>query len=66
MTSIPVAICRTSINMFKHHYLKNKKVFEDFLLHLWNLHEMENILKKKMSILASVFPKLLNLKEMVT
>ena len=34
------------------HYLKNKRLFADFLLHFWNVHEIYNILKKKMSILA--------------
>ena len=28
------------------------KTFFDFLLHFWNEHEIDNILKKKMSILA--------------
>ena len=33
-------------------YLKKKKLFVDFLLHFWNVHEIQNNLKKKMSILA--------------
>ena len=37
---------------FKRHYLKNKRLFVHFLLHFWNVHEIYNILKKKMSILA--------------
>ena len=41
-----------SRNKFKLHYLKNKRIFVDFLLHFWNEHAIENILKKKMSILA--------------
>ena len=28
------------------------KTFFDFLLHFWNVHEIENILKKKKCILA--------------
>ena len=36
----------------KRHYLKNKKLFQDFLLHFWNVHEIQNISKKKMNILA--------------
>ena len=47
MTSVPVAKCRISNNKFKRLYLKNKKRFVDFLLHFWNVHESENILKKK-------------------
>ena len=38
----------------------------DFLLLFWNLHEMENIFKRKESLLAEVFPKLLTAKEVVT
>ena len=52
MTSVPVAICRVSDNKFKRLYLKKEKVFLDFLLNFWNVHEISNILKKKKSILA--------------
>ena len=31
----------------KRHYLQNKKLFLDFLLHFWSVHEIQNILKKK-------------------
>ena len=41
-----------SRNKFKRHYLKNKILFVNFLLHIWNVHGIQNILKKKMSILA--------------
>ena len=34
-------------NNFKHHYLKKKELFLNFLLHFWNGNEMYNILKKK-------------------
>ena len=40
MTSIPVAICRIYGNNFKRHDLENKKLFQDFLLHLLNVHEI--------------------------
>ena len=52
MTSIPVAIYRYSHNNFKRLYLKKDKLFFNFLLHFWNVHEIYNILKKKKSILA--------------
>ena len=52
MTSVPVAKCRFSKNKFKRLYLKKEKLFVDFFLYFWNVHEMENILKKKKSILA--------------
>ena len=45
-------MCTISRNKFKRHYLKNKNIFADFLLHFSNVHEIYNILKKKMSILA--------------
>ena len=38
-------MCTISRNKFKRHYLKNKRL--DFLLHLGNVHEIYNILKKK-------------------
>ena len=59
-------MCTISRNKFKRHYLKNKRLFVDFLLHFWNVHEIYNILKKKMSILAQLFQKLWTAKEVVT
>ena len=47
MTSIPVAICRFSDNNIKRLYLKKERLFVNFLLHFWNVHEILNILKKK-------------------
>ena len=52
MTSVPVAKCRFSNKKFKGLYLKKEKLFVDFFLHFWNMHEIENIEKKKKSILA--------------
>ena len=63
MTSIPAAICRVFCNNFKHFYLKNARLFLDFLLHFWNVHKILNILKKRMSVLAQKFQKLLFPKE---
>ena len=45
-------MCTISRNKFKRHYPKKKRLFVDFLFHFWNVHEIKNILKKKMSILA--------------
>ena len=47
MTSIPAAICRIYSSKFKRHYLRNKKLFLDFLLHFWTVHEIWSISKKK-------------------
>ena len=46
MTSIPAAISRIYSNNFKGHYLKNKRLFLDFSLHFWNVHEIYIISKK--------------------
>ena len=40
-------MCTISRNKFKRHYLKNKRVFVDFLLPFWIVHAIWNILKKK-------------------
>ena len=58
MTSIPATICRIFCNKFQRYYLKNGRLFLDILLHFWNVHEIYNILKKNMSVLAYLFSKL--------
>ena len=55
MTSIPVAICRFFDNKFKRLSVKKERSFADFLLHFWNVHEIENILSKKKE-----YPSLIN------
>ena len=52
MTSMPVEICGFYDNKFKRLNLKKDKLFWDFLLNFWNVHEILKILKKKKSILA--------------
>ena len=66
MTSIPAAICTIFCNIFKRYYLKNGRLFLDILLPFLNVHEIYNILKKTMSVLAWLFPKLLFPKEVAT
>ena len=66
MTSIPAAICTIFFNNFKGYYLKNGGLFVDILLHFWNVHEIYKIFKKRMSVHASLFPKLLFPKEGAT
>ena len=51
------------LQQFKRYYLKNARLFLEFLLHFWNVHEIYNISKKRMSVLAHLFPKLLFRKE---
>ena len=38
--SIPVAMCTISRNRFKRTYIKNKRLFLDFFLRFWNVHEI--------------------------
>ena len=59
-------MCTISSNKFKRLYLKNKRLFPDFFLHFWNVHEIYKILKKKMSILALLFKKWSIAKEVLT
>ena len=66
MTSIPAAMCTIFCNNFKRYCLKNARLFLNFLLHFWNVHEIYNILRKTMSVLAWLFPKLLFPKEVAT
>ena len=56
-------ICRS---LFKSSYLKNKKHFLNFLFHLWNLHQILNIFKKKKILIANVFPNLATVQGLVT
>ena len=66
MTSILFLKLKIYCEELKYNYLKNKKFFLDFLLHFWNLHQIWNILKNKMSLIADVFPKLDTAKNMLT
>ena len=66
MTSIPAAICRIFCHNFKRFYLKNGRLFLDFLLHFWNVHQILNIFKKRMSVLGLLFPKILFRTEVAT
>ena len=44
------------------HLSEKPKIFLNFLLHFWNLHQILNILKKRMIFAANVFPKLQTVK----
>ena len=59
-------MCTISLNKFKRTYIKNKRLFPDFFLDFWNVHEIYKILKKKMSILTLLFKKWSIAKEVVT
>ena len=66
ITSILFRIVRNCRSRFKSSYLKNKKHFLRFLFHLWNLHQISNLLKKKKIVIANVFPKLATVQGLVT
>ena len=57
---------RISCSLFKSSYLKNKKHFLRILFHLWNLHRISNIFKKKSIVIGNVFPKLATVQGLVT
>ena len=44
---------------------QKRKSFPDFLFHFWNLYQILNIFKKRMIVIANVFPKLKNVKGFV-
>ena len=66
ITSILFRIVRNCRSQFKSSYLKNKKHFLGFLFHLWNLHQILNIFKKKTIVIGNVFPKLATVQGLVT
>ena len=58
MTSILFGIVTICSSLLKCNYLKNKKHFLKFLFRLWNLHQIFNIFKKKIIVIANLFPRL--------
>ena len=66
ITSILFRIVRICRSLFKSSYLKNKKHLLGFLFHLWNLHHISNISKKRKIVIANVFPKLATVQGLVT
>ena len=54
----PLRIDRKCNSQVKWTYLKNQKLFLDFLFHFWNLHRILNILKESIIVIANLFPKL--------
>ena len=58
MASILLTIVRISNSKFKCNSLKNEKVFPNFFLHFQNLHQILNILKERIIVIANVFLQL--------
>ena len=65
MVIIVFNIARICKPQFKCNYVSNEKPFLNFLFHFWNLHQILNILKEKMIVIADVFSKLEIVKKLV-
>ena len=57
-----VGICRPR---FKCNYIENQIHFPIFLFNFFNLHQILNISKKKMVVIATLFRKLQTVKDLV-
>ena len=64
MTNIVFKIARICHYQEKCNYLKNKNLFLNSFSHFWNPHQIFNILKEKMTVIANVFPKLQTVKNL--
>ena len=62
MSSILFKVVRIYKSQFKCNYLKKEKLFLNFLFDFWILHQILNILKEKMIVIANVFPILQTVK----
>ena len=62
MTNILFKNVRIFHSQLKYNYLKNKKLFLNFSFHLWQLHQILNILKQNMMVVANIFQKLKTVK----
>ena len=62
MPSVPFKIVRICYSPLKCNYMKNQKLFLNFFFQFWNLYQVSNILKKRMIVIANVFPKLQTMK----
>ena len=65
MASILFKISSICNSQFKCNYLKNEKLFVNFLFYFWNLHQILNVLKEKMIVIANLFLKLQVVKNFV-
>ena len=62
MARIPLIVNTSAYKQFRRFYLKNKTFFLHFFWRFSNLHLISNIFKKKMTLIAYVFPKLMTTK----
>ena len=66
MASILFNIARIGNSQLKCNYLKNEKIILNFLFNFGKLNQFLNICKKKMLVVANMFPKLQTVKNFVT
>ena len=59
MTSISVPISRIYDKKFQSLYLKKERLFLDFLLSYWNMHEILNILQRKEEFLSIIITEII-------
>ena len=62
MASILFRVVRIFNSHFTRNYLKNENLLLTFLFHFWILHQMLNILKEKLIVIANVSRNLQTLK----
>ena len=60
----PVQDCENLRLSIQMQLCEKQKTFSQFLLHFWNLHQILNILKEKIIVIANVFPKLHTVKSL--
>ena len=65
MASILFKVVRICNSQFKCNCVKNDKFILNSLFHFWIQHQILNILKKNMIVVANVFPKLMTVKLLV-
>ena len=65
MKNILFGIVWISRLLFKCNYLGNQEFVQIFLFLFWNVHQILNILKKKMIAIPSLFWKLQNVKDLI-
>ena len=64
MTTILFRIVRIYRPRFKCNYLKNENLLVIFSFHFWNLHQILNISRKKMIVIAALVRKLQTVKDL--
>ena len=57
--------CENLPSPIQRQLCQKRKTILQFFFHFWNLHQMRNILKKKMIVIADLFPKLQTVKDLV-